>query len=189
VSSAITGSLASNSVTTLSGAARPGRNRSAITCCPWTESGGSRNASVKSSGSRPPRFPSAPAISTSVTIAAVGAGWRPTCRLTRRHSAGSGPGSTRGTAGQNALRPSAARIAGSSVSPATTMTATPSARIGPISRVALKSASASTSIVATTIVPADRIAGPVRSVARAIASPTSSVRRSSSRKRATISRQ
>ena len=81
------------------------------------------------------------------------------------------------------------RIAGSSVSPAATITATPSARIGPISRVALKSASASTSIATITIAPALRIAGPVRSVAAAIAAPTSCVRRSSSRKRATISRQ
>jgi uncharacterized protein len=79
--------------------------------------------------------------------------------------------------------------AGSSVSPAATMIATPSARIGPISRVALKSASASVSIATTTIAPAERIAGAVRSVACTIAAATSPRRPSSSRKRATISRQ
>ncbi len=69
------------------------------------------------------------------------------------------------------------------------MTATPSARTGPIARVDSKSATSSTSIATTTVPPLERIAGPVWRSAAAIASWTSSVRRSSSRMRATISRQ
>ena len=52
-----------------------------------------------------------------------------------------------------------ASSAGSSVRPAATITAIPSASTGPMPGVARKSASASTSIAATTVAPAERIAG------------------------------
>ena len=67
-------------VTTLTGAARPGMKRSVITCSPSTDCGGVRNASEKSSGSRPPTAPSAPATRISVTVAAVAAGARDQAR-------------------------------------------------------------------------------------------------------------
>ena len=69
--------------------------------------------------------------------------------------------------------------AGSSVSPASTVTAIPSASTGPISRVALKSARPSSSITPATIAPADRIAGAVRSAACVIAAAGGSPRSSS----------
>ncbi len=99
------------------------------------------------------------------------------------------PYDTCGIDGQNARRPNTASSAGRSVRPQSIITTMPSASSGPISRVALKSARLRTSIAATTIPPEARIAGPVRSVARAIAASMSAPRRSSSRKRDTISRQ
>ena len=117
-----------------------------------------RKASEKSSGSRPPRLPSAPTTSMAVTDGGGQPGGAATSAPTRAtaphrglllHARDRGP--ERAPA-EHAETPAASR-------PAATMTAMPSARIGPISRVALKSATASTSIATTTIAPAERIAG------------------------------
>ena len=103
------------------------------------------------------------ATSSAVQSDASSTGRRRTSAPIRFHRADvRSTGSSRGIAGQNARRPNAASSAGSSVSPQAIITTIPSASSGPISRVALKSASASTSIAATTIPPDAKIAGPVR---------------------------
>ena len=71
--------------------------------------------------------------------------------------------------------------AGSSVRPAIIVIATPIASTGPWLRVLERSATSSTSIAATTVPPADRIAGPERATACCMASWRSSRTRSSSR--------
>ena len=105
------------------------------------------------------------------------AGRRRTSELTRRQPALTSLGSlsSRGIAGQNARRPNAASSAGSNVTPQPIITMIPSASNGPISRVALKSATLSTSIEATTIAPEAKIAGPVCAAARDIATSTSAL--------------
>ena len=60
--------------------------------------------------------------------------------------------------------------AGSRVRPASIVIATPIARTGPWLRVLDRSATSSTSIAATTVPPAERIAGPDRATACCMAS-------------------
>ena len=121
--------------------------------------------------------------SAAVVAAAVERGRRATASPTRRQIPRLPPLSlpSRGTAGQNALRPAMVRSAGRSVSPAIIVTATPSAGTGPEARVEAKPATRRTSIAATTVPPLDRIAGDVCRSAWAIASCLSLLRRSSSR--------
>ena len=97
--------------------------------------------------------------------------------------------STFGRTGQKALRPSITRTAGRNVSAASIANAIPTAATGPSPRLEFSSESTRVITPRMTVPPEARIASTVPlSVAR-IASTWYSVRRSSSRKRATSSRE